>query len=90
MVQTLHLSNGETLNPKLAEKDNLIQKAIEKGDSNEQIIETIFLKALSRPPTDTERKGLSAVVAEYDEDRNTALQDVAWSVLTSTEFTFNH
>ena len=33
---------------------------------------------------------LMSVVSEYGDDRSTALQDAAWSVLTSTEFTFNH
>ena len=91
MVQVLHLSNGETLNPKLAAEDNLVGRLIKAGSENAKIIEAIFQAALSRNPTDGELKNLLSVVAEYGEkDRTTALQDVAWSVLTSTEFTFNH
>jgi hypothetical protein len=29
-------------------------------------------------------------MSEYEDDRQTAIRDVTWSVLTSTEFTFNH
>ena len=58
------------------------------GDA--EIITQLFQVALSRKPTDAEIKNLLAIVAEYGDDRATALQDVAWSILTSTEFTFNH
>jgi hypothetical protein len=90
MVQVLHLSNGETLNPKLAAKDNLIARSMAAGADNEEIIQSIFIAALSRKPTDGELQALMAILSEYGDDRETALQDVAWSVLTSTEFTFNH
>ncbi len=90
MVQVLHLSNGETLNPKLADEGNLIAKRMSEGVDDAAIISQLFVAALSRPPTDDELKNLLSVVAEYGEDRATALQDVAWSILTSTEFTFNH
>lgn len=91
MVQVLHLSNGDTLNPKLASKQNVITDAIAQGRSNEWVIEELFARALARKPQDEERKKLLAVLSEYgDNDRLTGLQDVAWSVLTSTEFTFNH
>ncbi len=90
MVQVLHLSNGETLNPKLADKGNLVSRLINEGADDSAVIDALFLAALSRKPTDAERENLLAVIAEYGDDRTTALQDVAWSVLTSTEFTFNH
>ncbi|MCG8648778.1 MAG: DUF1553 domain-containing protein, partial [Pirellulales bacterium] len=88
MVQVLHLSNGETLNPKLADKKNLIARLIGEQADDQAIIENLFLAALSRRPNPAESKRLLAILAEYGEDRQTGLQDVAWSVLTSTEFTF--
>ena len=90
MVQVLHLSNGETLNPKLASADNLIGRLMKDGADDKKIITAIFVAALSRSPTESELKNLLSVVAEYKDDRATAMQDAAWSVLTSTEFTFNH
>lgn len=90
MVQVLHLSNGDTLNPKLEDQDNLIFKMISEKASNSEIIEQLFLAALSRRPSTKELNNLLAIVSEYGEDRETALQDVAWSILTSSEFTFNH
>jgi hypothetical protein len=90
MVQVLHLSNGETLNPKLADEESLVTRLIAAGEDDATIVQTLFVAALSRQPTDSELKNLLAVLAEYGDDRTTGLQDVAWSVLTSTEFTFNH
>lgn len=90
MVQVLHLSNGETLNPKLAEDDNVVMRMIEEGAEDEAIVRELFLSALSRQPTDDELKSLLEIRSEYQDDRATAMQDIAWSILTSTEFTFNH
>ena len=89
MVQVLHLSNGDTLNPKLASQECRLNRLIDHAD-NQQIIRSLFIAALTREPTERERSEMLTVIDEYGDDRDTALQDAAWSVLTSTEFTFNH
>ncbi|TWT74750.1 DUF1549 and DUF1553 domain-containing protein [Allorhodopirellula solitaria] len=90
MVQVLHLSNGDTLNTKLADSEGVIARMVDADASDAAIIDHLFLSGLSRHPTDEERDRLQSVIEEYGEDRLTALQDVAWSVVTSTEFVFNH
>jgi hypothetical protein len=90
MVQVLHMSNGETINPKLADAKNRISRLIEKGDCDAEIVDTLFLVALSRRPSDEETKNLLSVISEYGDDRRQAIEDAFWSVLTSTEFAFNH
>jgi hypothetical protein len=90
MVQVLHLSNGDTLNPKLATESNVIAKMMNDGADNEAIVRQLFVSAVSREPSKEELQSLLSIVNEYGEDRSTALQDAAWSILTSTEFTFNH
>ncbi|MDA8698313.1 DUF1549 and DUF1553 domain-containing protein, partial [Rhodopirellula sp.] len=90
MVQVLHLSNGDTLNPKLANETNMIASMMKENVSNQQVIEKLFLRALTREPSQSEMEKLESIVTEYGDDRATALQDVAWSILTSSEFTFNH
>lgn len=89
LVQVLHLSNGDTLNPKLTDTQNVLAAQLAAGADDPAIIRQLFLAALSRPPTDSELTSLLEITAEYGDDRDTALQDVAWSVLTSSEFTFN-
>lgn len=90
MVQVLHMSNGETLNPKLADTNNRLTRWLAAGLSDAEIVERLFLVALSRPPTADEAARLLAVIAEYGDDRRQAFEDACWSVLASGEFTFNH
>jgi hypothetical protein len=90
LVQVLHLSNGDTLNPKLTDQKNRIAKMIDENESDTTIVQTLFVAALTREPSESELQNLLKIRSEYGEDRVTALQDIAWSILTSTEFTFNH
>jgi len=84
------MSNGETMNPKLAADGNAISKLIDAGMANEEIVDHLFLVALSRKPTTSEKDNVLAVMQEYGDQRRTAIEDAFWSVLASTEFTFNH
>ncbi len=90
MVQVLHMSNGETLNPKLAAEGNAIAKLIDRKATSGEIIDELFLTALSRKPTEEEKSKLLTVMEEYGDERRTAIEDAFWSVLASAEFTFNH
>lgn len=89
MVQALHLSNGQTLNPKLESPESLPSRWGRDEVTAGAAIDELFVRALSRMPTDRERDRLIELVSQ-DADRTTALRDATWSVLTSTEFTFNH
>jgi len=55
-------------------------------------IDALFLSTLSRPPSDEERKELSAYIAGGGpaHDRRKALGDVLWMLLNSSEFIMNH
>jgi hypothetical protein len=90
MVQVLHLSNGETLNPKLNDPASLPSLAAAEKWDRDEYLDVLFQRALSRVPTAAERQSLVSVMDEYGEDQTTAMRDVAWSVLTSVEFTYNH
>jgi hypothetical protein len=91
MAQALHIANGETLNDKLAKKDNRIDALLDGKHSDEQIIEVAYLAALSRPPTSREQAVmLQALSAAPGEERRPAVEDLFWSLLSSREFLFNH
>jgi hypothetical protein len=60
--------------------------------SDEERVETLFLAAYSRPPTEAEREKFVAYV-KYGgptADRRAALGDVLWALLNSAEFGLNH
>ena len=91
MVQVLHISNGETINKKLAQKDNRIEELLSAGKSDEQIVDEVYLSALARHPTDAERQQTLKVLAEtQDANKRELVEDVYWSILSSREFLFNH
>src|SRR5258708_25270779 len=92
MAQALHIANGDTLNKKLAAKDNGVEQLLASGKSDAALAEEIYLLALSRPPTDPERAGISKVLAEATSpaEKRLVVEDVFWSVMSSREFLFNH
>lgn len=100
LTQALHLANGETVNQKLRDDRGFVARLVEKGESDDQVLDALYLAALSRPPTPTERDRLTRVLRESTanekEDkariavRRQAIEDVFWAVLTSKEFLFNH
>ncbi len=91
MAQVLHIANGDTLNQKLEAKGSAIEKAIAAKLSKEKIIEDLYLGALSRFPTETEKSRIEKLLATLDEkDLRAGLEDLYWGVLSSKEFLFNH
>lgn len=91
MAQALHIANGDTLNDKLAAKDNRIDKLLMSGKTDGQIIDEVYLSAMSRMPTDRERQQVLKVLGEAKpEERRKTLEDVFWGVMSAREFLFNH
>jgi hypothetical protein len=91
MVQVLHLSNGDTINEKLAAKGNRIEQILSAGTPNEQIVEDAYLSSLARFPTAGEKERLVKALGEAPvEERRVVLEDLYWSLLSSKEFLLNH
>ncbi|MGA2072251.1 MAG: DUF1549 domain-containing protein [Terriglobia bacterium] len=98
VTQALHIINGDTLNYKLRDAGNSIDMLIKLGFSDEEIVNYLYLASLSRYPAEAERAALlnalreaeSAKVQGISNPRRAALSDMAWALLTSEEFVFNH
>ncbi len=91
MVQVLHISNGTTINDKLAAKDNRVDKLLRSNMSNEALIDEAYLTCLARRPTPEEKAALLAQMAEVDEkEKRIVAEDLFWAVMSSREFLFNH
>ncbi len=98
--QALHVINGDTLNKKLSAADGYVSLFLKLGLSDSKILDHIFLSAFSRYPNESERNTLLADLgkskltsgtAEAVRDaRRQGLEDMAWALLTSKEFLFNH
>ena len=90
MAQALHIANGDTLNSKLRAKDNRIERLLAAKKSDAEIVDEVYLAALSRPPMEAEKTKILAILAEAKENKREALEDLFWGILSSKEFLFNH
>jgi len=91
MVQVLHLSNGETLNEKLAQPESWLAGRMNQGVDLDNLIVDLFRRGLCRDPESEELATILEVVSQYPEaEQADGIRDAVWSVLTSSEFTFNH
>ena len=88
LSQSLHMLNGDTIEGKIR-NGGLIQRLLKEGKTPDQVIETIYLRCLTRKPTAEEITKIKTAVAE-EKDPQKLLEDVFWAVLNSREFVFNH
>ena len=68
---------------------DLVAKRLAAKKEPTDIIDEVFVRCLTRRPTDAEKQKLMAMVAS-ETDKKKALEDVFWAVLNSREFMFNH
>ncbi|MCA9077790.1 MAG: DUF1553 domain-containing protein [Planctomycetaceae bacterium] len=87
--QVLHVLNSGELQSKTAHPASRMSRLETSGRSAESIIEELYLTYFSRRPSAEE---LERVVAYFDraESRQDAIEDLAWSLMNSQEFLFNH
>ena len=91
MSQALHITNGDTVNKKLAAKDNALSRLLAGRFTDKELVEEMFLSCLARRPTAAEeKKFLKALQSTKDAERRLVVEDLHWALLSSREFLFNH
>ena len=88
LSQALHLINGSTVQGKMSQ-GGYIAEQLKAEKSPPEVIDAIFVRCLSRLPTEEERQRLTTIVSEAPNPQQ-GLEDVFWAVLNSREFLFNH
>ncbi|QDV88836.1 hypothetical protein TBK1r_78710 [Stieleria magnilauensis] len=88
LSQALHLLNGETVGGKIGE-GKLIEKRLAEGKQPAEIVDELYVRCLTRKPTDIEKQKLGEAIATSP-DIKVTLEDIFWALLNSREFVFNH
>ncbi len=94
LAQALHLINGNTLSNKLRES-RVVYDLVQSSAAPEEIVEQLYLRTLSRKPSEAEVATMIELVGHDAESadanvRRAAYDDVFWALVNSTEFGFNH
>lgn len=87
--QALELIIGEMTSNRLTDKDNRLGKMLAENRSETEMLNELFLCALSRKPSEATAKSLSAHVAEST-DKRQAWEDILWMIINSREFIYQH
>lgn len=89
LSQALQLINGPTVHNKLRADAGTVHRWIAEGKTDAEIVNLLYMSALSRPALPQEQETALAHI-KASEDRTRAMEDVAWAVLNSKEFLFQH
>lgn len=88
IAQALHLMNSPSITERIHAPEGRAAQLAASDLSPDQIVDELFLGALSRYPAESERRLMKD--AFQDGDRREAVEDVLWTLLNTKEFVFNH
>lgn len=86
--QALFLNNGNLVRSWLGVGGGLVLRLSKLPD--EQVADELYLSILTRLPEAEEKQEIEAYLKNHSAKRPAALQDLAWALLASAEFRFNH
>ncbi len=87
LAQALHFINGTTLQARI--RSGVLADLTASPATDAAVVETLYLRTLSRPPRADEGRAWEALLAEAPQ-REELLEDLWWALLNSREFVFNH
>ena len=87
--QALHMLAGSAYQEKVRAPQGRLTQLLRSGKSNTEIIRDIYVTAFARAPEPAELEDLNRAVG-VAENREQALGDLMWAVLSSREFAENH
>jgi hypothetical protein len=89
--QRLLMMNGELLHEKIKESPfNAGRQISWMAADDAQAVEAAYLTALTRRPTSEESQYFQRFLAESNHSRAQCFEDIFWTLLNATEFSWNH
>jgi len=89
VAQVLHLLNSDRVQTKLTHDAGTIARLMRTMPDNAKLVDELYLSIFSRFPTDDEKR-VAINHFSATSNRRQAAEDLAWSMLNSLEFVFNH
>ena len=91
LVQALHLSNGATLNDKIAAPAGRLAQTFAAASDPAAWLNGLWTRCLGRLPTERERAAALEAFQEVPRSEQAKVaEDLGWSLLSSREFLFQH
>ncbi len=87
LSHAMNLINGDTVGAALNQPDNRIAKLVKSEADDKKLVEEIYFAVLNRPPTEKE---ITSVNLAQAPTRLEGAQDLAWALMNSPAFLFNH
>ncbi len=88
--QALFFGNGSLVQGWLSPAGGNLAERLIKIESPAELADELYLSVLTRPATPEEKDDLAAYLHERTDDRQTAISELVWALVSSNEFRFNH
>jgi len=89
LAQALHSLVGSSFTEKLDQKGGRLDRLLEQGASDAEIITELHLASLGRLPERQEAIELASAISQKTARRE-SFKDLLWALITSEEFGYNH
>ncbi len=89
--QVLHFMFSKDLHDKIANPSGTLLKLIQSAGSDDELVEELYLRVLSRRPIPAEREAAHEFLQQASDarSRQLVLEDLMWTLLNSKEFWFD-
>ncbi|MBP90358.1 MAG: hypothetical protein CMJ64_27240 [Planctomycetaceae bacterium] len=88
--QVLHVLNSSEIHAKLAHEAGQVTRLVNANKSDADVVDSLYLTFFARMPNSDEKSTALNYFKTTDSGRRAAAEDLAWSLMNSLEFVFNH
>ena len=89
VTQVQHLLNSSSIERKIV-NGRLIQQLISQRKNDVNLVDELYLRILSRFPTEEEKKLALAYLTDTKRRANESATDIAWALINTSEFILKH
>jgi hypothetical protein len=90
VAQVLHFLNSPEIHTKLEDDAGTVARLVKEKADDAELTEELYLTFYSRFPTEKEKGVAVEYLKKHGGKRREAAEDLAWSLMNSLEFVFNH